>query len=62
MGRRTASIFDLNLSGATGPAPAILGKTGAEELAGWVSGVAEVKFAGDVGATGALALGCLTHP
>jgi RHS repeat-associated protein len=62
MGRRTASVFDLNLAGTTGPAPAILGKTGAEELAGWLSGIAEAKFAGDVGATGALALGCLTHP
>src|SRR5262249_38304310 len=29
-GRRTASMFDLNLSGRTGPAPTILGKTGAE--------------------------------
>lgn len=61
MGRRTASVFDLNLAGTTGPAPAILAKTGAEKLAGWLTGVAELKFAGDVGATGALMLGCLTH-
>src|SRR5262249_42747529 len=40
MGRRTASVFDLNLAGTTGPAPTILGKTGAEQLAGWVSGAA----------------------
>jgi len=62
MGRRTASVFDLNLAGTTGPAPAILGKTGAEEVAGALSGLAEGKFAGDVGATGALMLGCLFHP
>jgi len=61
MGRRTASVFDLNLSGTTGAAPAILGKTGAEEVAGVVSGIAEFKFASDVGATGALMLGCITH-
>jgi hypothetical protein len=57
MGRRTASAFDLNLAGTTGPAPAILAKTGAEKLAGWLIGVAELKFAGDVGATVALMLG-----
>jgi hypothetical protein len=62
MGRRTASICDLNLSGVAGPAPAILAKTGAEKIAGVVSGLAEAKFAGDVGATGALMLGCITHP
>jgi len=60
-GRRTASIFDLNLSGTTGPAPTILGKTGAEELAGWLSGVAELKLAIDVGLTGAEAIGCAFH-
>jgi len=62
MGRRTASVFHLNLVGRTGPAPAILAKTGAEKLAGWLTGVAELKFAGDVGATGSLMLGCLAHP
>jgi hypothetical protein len=36
-GRRTASIFDLNLSGTTGPAPTILGKTGAAEAVGWAA-------------------------
>jgi RHS repeat-associated protein len=61
MGRRTASVFDLNLAGTTGRAPAILAKTGAEKLAGWLTGVAELKFAGDVGGTGALMLGCLIH-
>ncbi len=58
-GRRTASIFDLNLSGKTGPAPRILGKTGAESLAGWLTGLAELKMAADVGLTGAQAIGCL---
>jgi RHS repeat-associated protein len=62
MGRRTASIFDLNLSGVTGPAPAILAKTGAEKVAAFASGAAEFKFALDTGATGSLMLGCLTHP
>jgi len=60
-GRRTASIFDLNLSGTTGRAPMILGKTGAEELAGWLTGVAELKLATDVGLTGAEAIGCAFH-
>jgi RHS repeat-associated protein len=60
-GRRTASIFDLNLSGTTGPAPTILGKTGAEEVAGVLSGIAEIKFAIDVGLTGAEAIGCAFH-
>jgi RHS repeat-associated protein len=65
MGRRTSSVFDLNLAGTPGGTKGgieILGKTGAEELAGWLSGAAELKFAGDVGATGSLMLGCLTHP
>jgi len=61
-GRRTASIFDLNLAGKTGPAAKILGKTGAEKLAGWLTGVAELKMAADVGLTGAQAIGCLIHP
>jgi len=60
-GRRTASIMDLNLAGTTGPAPMILGKTGAEQAAGWLSGVAEIKMAIDVGLTGAEAIGCAIH-
>ena len=60
-GRRTASIFNLNLSGKTGPAPTILGKTGAEEVVGWVSGAFELKLAADVGATAAEALNCIRH-
>lgn len=58
-GRRTASIFNLNLSGTTGPAPAALGKTGAK---GAIATAAAYKFAADVGATIALLGGCLTHP
>jgi hypothetical protein len=58
-GRRTASIFDLNLSGTTGPAPRVLGKTGAK---GAIETAAAYKLAADVGATIALAGGCLTHP
>ena len=60
-GRRTATIFDLNLSGTTGPAPTILGKTGAKEAIGWVSGFFEVKLAADIGATAAEALNCIGH-
>lgn len=60
-GRRTASVFDLNLAGRTGPAPMILGKTGAEKLAGFLTGVAEIKMAIDVGLTGAQAIGCVIH-
>ena len=60
-GRRTASIMDLNLAGTTGPAPMILGKTGAEQAAGWLSGLAEIKMAIDVGLTGAQAIGCAIH-
>jgi len=60
-GRRTASIFDLNLSGTTGPAPTILGKTGAAEAVGWVSGAFELKLAADIGATAAEALNCIGH-
>jgi RHS repeat-associated protein len=58
-GRRTASITSMNLAGTTGPAPRILAKTGAGELAGWLSGVAELKMAADVGLAGAEAFGCL---
>ncbi len=58
-GRRTASIFNLNLSGKTGPAPAALGKTGAK---GIIATAAAYKFAADIGATIALIGGCLTHP
>jgi hypothetical protein len=58
-GRRTASIMDLNLAGKTGPAARILGKTGAEKLAGWLTGAAELKMAIDVGLSGAQAIGCL---
>ena len=57
-GRRTASITELNLKGITGPAPKILGKTGAEGIAGWLSGAAELKMAADGGLTGAEAFGC----
>ena len=57
-GRRTASITSLNLEGVTGPAPMILGKTGAEVAAEWLSGIAELKLAADVGLTGAEAIGC----
>jgi hypothetical protein len=53
--------MDLNLAGTTGPAPMILGKTGAEQLAGWLSGLAEIKMAIDVGLTGAQAIGCAIH-
>jgi hypothetical protein len=60
-GRRTASITSMNLSGVTGPAPRILAKTGAEELAGWLSGAAELKMAADTGLTGAEAIGCIAH-
>ena len=60
-GRRTASIMDLNLAGKTGPAARILGKTGAEKLAGFLTGVAEIKMAIDVGLTGAQAIGCAIH-
>jgi hypothetical protein len=57
-GRRTASIFSLNLAGKTGPAPMILGKTGAAKIVGVVSGAAELKLAVDIGLTGAEAIGC----
>jgi len=60
-GRRTASIFDLNLSGTTGPAPTILGETGAAGVVGWVSGAFELKLAADIGATAAEALNCIGH-
>jgi RHS repeat-associated protein len=60
-GRRTASITSLNLEGIPGRAPMILGKTGAEEIAGWLSGLAEIKAAIDVGLTGAEAIGCAIH-
>lgn len=58
-GRRTASIRSLNIAGKTGPAPRILAKTGAERLAGWLTGLAELKFAADIGLTVAEAIGCL---
>ncbi len=58
-GRRTASITSMNLAGTTGPAPGILAKTGAEKLAGWLSGAAELKMAADIGLTAAEAIGCL---
>jgi RHS repeat-associated protein len=60
-GRRTASIFDLNLSGTTGPAPTILGETGAAGVVGWVSGAFELKLAADIGTTAAEALNCIGH-
>ena len=60
-GRRTASIFDLNLSGTTGPAPTILGETGAAGVVGWGSGAFELKLAADIGATAAEALNCIGH-
>lgn len=52
-GRRTASITSLNLEGVTGPAPMILGKTGAEVAEEGLSGVAELRLAADAGLTGA---------
>ena len=58
-GKRTATVFDLNLAGRTGPAPRILAKTGAEKIAGALSGIAEAKLALDVGLTGAEVIGCL---
>ena len=58
-GRRTASIPSLNIWGKTGRAVRILGKTGVEKLAAWLSGVAELKMATDIGLTGAEAIGCL---
>ncbi len=58
-GRRTASIPSLNIPGKTGPASRILAKTGAEKLAGWLTGVAEFKLAADLGLTAAEAIGCL---
>ena len=58
-GRRTASIFDLNLSGVTGAAPAVLANTGAKAA---IATAAAYKFAADVGATIALLGGCLAHP
>jgi hypothetical protein len=58
-GRRTASITSMNLAGTTGPAARILAKTGAEKLAGWLSGAAELKMAADIGLTAAEAIGCL---
>ncbi len=57
-GRRTASIRSLNLAGKTGPAARILAKTGAEKLAGWLTGAAELKLAADIGLTAAEAIGC----
>jgi stage V sporulation protein SpoVS len=39
----------------------ILGKTGAEEVAGAVAGVAELKLAADVGLTGAEAINFAFH-
>jgi len=47
-----------NLNGVTGPAPQILGKTAANELAAWLTGVAELKLAFDVGFTAAELVGC----
>jgi hypothetical protein len=64
MGRRTSSVFDLNLSGTPGGTKGgveILGKTGAEEVAGVLSGIAEIKVAIDFGLTGAEAIGCAFH-
>ena len=60
-GRRTASIASLNLEGIRGRAPMILGKTGAEEIAGWLSGIAEFKLAVDAGLRGAELVGCAFH-
>jgi hypothetical protein len=58
-GRRTGSITSLNLPGKRGPAPRILAKSGAGELAEAISGLAELKAAIDLGLTGAEAIGCL---
>jgi RHS repeat-associated protein len=58
-GRRTASITSMNIAGKTGPAARILAKTGAEKLAGCLTGAAELKLAADLGLAGAEAIGCL---
>jgi RHS repeat-associated protein len=57
-GRRTASITSLNLTGTTGPAPRILAKSAAGNIAEYVSGAAEVKLFADAGFTIAEAIGC----
>jgi hypothetical protein len=51
----------LNLAGKPGPGAMILGKTGAKEVIGWVSGAFELKLAVDVGATAAEMLNCIGH-
>jgi hypothetical protein len=60
-GRRTASITSMNIKGARGPAARILAKTGAEKIAGFLSGAAELKLAADIGLTAAEFLGCSMH-
>jgi hypothetical protein len=63
-GRRTSSIISMNLEGVRGGIKGgtyVLGKTGAEEIAGWLSGLAELKLAADVALTGAEAIGCAIH-
>ena len=60
-GRRTASIFDLKLAGTTVPAPMILAKTGAEEIAGLLTGLAEIKMLTDVRLASAQTFGCAVH-
>jgi hypothetical protein len=60
-GRRTATITSMNIKGVRGPAPMILGKTGAEVIVEYVSGLAELKMAADVGLTAAETIGCLIH-
>jgi RHS repeat-associated protein len=61
VGRRTASIISLNIKGITGPAPTVLGKTGAEKIADWLVGLGELKLAGDAGFTAAEVIGCLIN-
>ena len=60
-GARTSSFMALNLAGKPGPGAMILGKTGAKEVIGWVSGAFELKLAVDVGATAAEMLNCIGH-
>jgi hypothetical protein len=61
VGRRTATIISMNLKGVTGPAPALVGKTGAEVLGEWLSGIGELKLAADLAMTGSEAIGCSIH-
>lgn len=64
VGRRTSSIFSLNLPGTPGGPKGgfkVLEETGAKKVVGWLSGAFELKLAADVGATAAEALNCIAH-